>query len=69
MIDCLISLFKTKYQRVTLKDDHGKGGFYDTLENVKLFLIAEENPEQYEVSKVIWMSKRQYKELHEFTGF
>lgn len=69
MIDFLISLFKTKYQRVTLKDDHGKDGFYDTPENIAIFLLEEEDPEQYEVSKVIWMSKRAYKELHEFTGF
>jgi len=59
---------RKKYHRVTLKDDNGQGGFYDTPENIKLFLLEAEEPQQYEVSKK-FINQKLYNELPDFTGF
>jgi len=56
------------YQRVTMKEDDGKGGFIDTPLNVWSYLMDDEEPDQYDV-RPVWMTKQQFENLPEFTGF
>jgi len=58
----------TKYQRVTLKEDGKKGGFYDTKDNVKQFLSECDNPDDYLISNSL-MTEKKLNSLHEFQGF
>ncbi len=61
-------LTRKKYYRVTLKDDHGQGGFYATPEDIELFRAADEDSDQYEVSES-FINKKEYNKLPDFTGF
>jgi len=58
----------TKYQRVTLKDNPNHGGFYETKEGVREFLLQEDDPDQYLVRNSL-MTTRKINKLHEFQGF
>ena len=56
------------FQRVTLKDDHGKGGFIDTPMNVWQYLVNDGLKDCYDVTPV-WMTQQQFDNLSDFTGF
>ena len=58
----------TKYQRVTLKEDPNNGGFYDTKEGIRQFLLDCDDPDQYLVRNSL-MTTRKLNKLHEFQGF
>lgn len=57
-----------KYQRVTLKGDSYTGGFYDTPENIKLFLEDCDDPTEY-VIRDSSITEEAVNNLPDFQGF